>query len=124
MYEIDDPDLLDIPVVTVDPVLARRDLDLRTLAGVVEVLGSEVPTRGVFVMEISRGGEKLPIGTGLVLERGDTLRLVGAKRHVERVAARSGSVAWPSIATDMAVLGLAIAIGGLIGLPALHFRGV
>jgi putative transport protein len=24
----------------------------------------------------------------------------------------------------MAVLGLAIAIGGLIGLPALHFRGV
>jgi putative transport protein len=80
MYEIDDPDLLDIPVVTVDLVLARRDLDLRTLAGVVEVLGSEAPTRGVFVMEISRGGEKLPIGTGLVLERGDTLRLVGAKK--------------------------------------------
>jgi putative transport protein len=124
MYEIDDPDLLDIPVVTVDHLLARRDLDHRTLAEVVETLGSEAPTRGVFVREISRGGEKLPIGTGLVLERGDTLRLVGAKRHVERVAARLGSVAWPSIATDMAVLGLAIAIGGLIGLPALHFGGV
>jgi putative transport protein len=50
--------------------------------------------------------------------------LVGARRHGERVAARLGSVAWPSIATDMAVLGLAIAIGGLIGLPALHFGGV
>ena len=123
-YEIADPDLLDIPVVTVDHVLSRRDLDHRTLAQVAETLGSEAPTRGVFVREISRGGEKLPIGTGLVLERGDTLRIVGVRRHVERVAARLGSTAWPSTATDMAVLGLAIAIGGLIGLPALRFVGV
>jgi putative transport protein len=123
-YEIAEPDLLDIPVVTVDHVLARRDLDHRTLAQVVETLGGEAPTRGVFVRKISRGGETLPIGAGLVLERGDTLRLVGAKRHVERIAARLGSVAWPSIATDMAVLGLAIAIGGLIGLPALRLGGV
>jgi putative transport protein len=124
MYEIAEPDLLDIPVVTVDHVLARRDLNHRTLAEVVETLDGEAPTRGVFVKEISRGGETLPIGPGLVLERGDTLRLVGAKRHVERVAARLGSVAWPSIATDMAVLGLAIALGGLIGLPALRLGGV
>ena len=124
MYEIDNPDLLDIPVVIVDHVLTRRDLDHRTLAEVADTLGSEAPTRGVFVREISRGGEKLPIGAGLVLERGDTLRIVGAKRHVERVAARLGSTAWPSTVTDMAVLGLAVAIGGLIGLPALRFAGV
>ena len=124
MYEIDEPDLLDIPVVTVDHILTRRDLDHRTLAEVAETLGGEEPTRGVFVGEISRGGEKLPIGTGLVLERGDTLRLVGAKRHVERVAAQLGPVVWPSIATDMSVLGLAIAIGGLIGLAALRLGGV
>jgi putative transport protein len=123
-YEIADPDVLDIPVVTVDHVLTRRDLDHRTLAQVAETLGSEAPTRGVFVREIRRGGEKLPIGAGLVLERGDTLRVVGAKRHVERVAARLGSTAWPSTVTDMAVLGLAIAIGGLIGLPTLRFAGV
>ena len=123
-YEIDDPDLLDIPVVTVDHVLTRSDLGHRTLADVAETLESEVPTRGVFVKEVFRGGQELPIGTRLVLERGDMLRLVGAKRHVERVAARLGPTAWPSTATDMAVLGLAIAIGGLIGLPALRFAGV
>ena len=95
-YEIDDPDLLDIPVVTVDHALTRGDLGHRTLAEVAETLESEVPTRGVFVKEVSRGGQELPIGTGLVLERGDILRLVGAKRHVERVAARLGSTAWPS----------------------------
>ena len=124
MHEVDAPDLLDIPVVTVDHVLARRDLDHRTLEQVAEVLGSEVPTRGVFVREISRGGRELPIGNRLVLERGDRLRLVGAKRHVERIATRLGPIAWPSTATDMAVLGLAIGIGGLIGLPALHLGGV
>jgi putative transport protein len=124
MYEIDAPDLLNIPVVTVDHVLTRRDLNHRTLAEVAETLDREVPTRGVFVWEISRGGHELPIGNRLVLERGDMLRLVGAKRHVERVAARLGSVAWPSTATDMAALGLAIAIGGLIGLPALSFGRV
>jgi putative transport protein len=123
-YEIDDPDLLDIPVVTVDHMLTRGDLSHRTLAEVAETLESEVPTRGVFVKEVSRGGQELPMGTRLVLERGDMLRLVGAKRHVERVAARLGSTAWPSTATDMAVLGLAIAMGGLIGLPALRFAGV
>ena len=123
-YEVDDPDLVDIPVVTVEHVLTRRDLSHRTLAEVAETLEREVPTRGVFVREVSRGGPVLPLGAKLVLERGDMLRLVGVKRHVERVAARLGSIAWPSAATDMAVVGLAIAIGGLIGLPALHFAGV
>lgn len=123
-YEINDPDLLDIPVVTVDHVLSRGDLNHRTLAEVAETLENEVPTRGVFVKEVSRGGHDLPIGARLVLERGDILRLVGAKRHVERLAARLGSTAWPSAVTDMAALGLAIAIGGLIGLPALRFAGV
>uniref|UniRef100_Q01VG0 YidE/YbjL duplication n=1 Tax=Solibacter usitatus (strain Ellin6076) TaxID=234267 RepID=Q01VG0_SOLUE len=122
--EVDDPELLDIPVVTVEHVLTRRDLGHRTLAEVAETLEREVPTRGVFVREVSRGGAVLPLGAKVVLERGDTLRLVGVKRHVERVAARLGSVAWPSAVTDMAALGLAIAIGGLIGLPALRFAGV
>ena len=40
-------------------------------------------------------GQELPIGTRLVLERGDILRLVGAKRHVERV---SGTVRIDSLA--------------------------
>ncbi len=58
MYEIDNPDLLDIPIVTVDHVLTRRDFGHRTLAQVAETLESEAPTRGVFVRKISRGGAK------------------------------------------------------------------
>jgi putative transport protein len=123
-YEVDDPDLLDIPVVTVEHALTRRDLGHRTLAEVAETIEREAPTRGVFVREVSRAGAALPLGANLVLERGDLLRLVGVKRHVERVAARLGSIAWPSVATGMAVLGLAIAIGGLVGLPAVRLAGI
>ena len=123
-YEIDDPELLDIPVVTVDHLLARRDLQGRSLAEVAETLAHEVPTRGVFLRGVTRASRDLPLGWGLVLQQGDTLRLVGVRRHVERVAAQLGKVAWPSTTTDMAVLGASIAIGGLIGLPALRVAGV
>jgi putative transport protein len=67
-----------------------------------------------------RAGEELPLGSEVVLERGDVLTLIGAKRHVDRVAAQLGPVKRPSHATDLISLGLAIGIGGLIGLPALH----
>jgi hypothetical protein len=86
-YEVDDPELLEIPVVTVDHLLAWRDLQRRTVAQVEETLASEVPTRGVFLRGVTRAGQDLPLRWGLVLQQGDTLRLVGARRHAERVAA-------------------------------------
>jgi putative transport protein len=86
----------------------------------VETLDSEVATRGVYVRKVLRAGEELPLGSKLVIEPGDVLTLIGAKRHVERVAARLGSVERTSHATDVILLCLAIGIGGLIGLPALH----
>jgi putative transport protein len=122
-YEIDDEALLDIPTVTVNYVLNRKDLAHRTLAELARTLEEEVPTRGVFVRKITRAGAELPIGPEVVLERGDLLTLIGAARHVERVAARLGPVQRPSVTSDLAVLCLAIAFGGFIGLPALRLSG-
>jgi putative transport protein len=122
-HEIHDEALLDIPTVTVDYVLRRKDLAHRTLAELARTLEEEVPTRGVFVHKIARAGTELPIGPEVVLERGDLLTLVGAARHVERVAAQLGPVQRPSVTTDLAILCLAIAFGGLIGLPALRLSG-
>jgi putative transport protein len=123
-HEVDDPLLLDIPTVAVDVVLTRRDFASRTLAEVGASLGSEVATRGVFVRTITRAGQELPLGPGTVVERGDALTLVGAKKHIERVAERLGSAQWPSAATDMITVGTAIALGGLIRLPALRVAGL
>ena len=121
-YEVEDPALLDIPAIAVDYVLERKDLLHRTLSQIVETLESEVATRGVYVRKAVRAGEELPLGSGVVLEPGDVLTLIGAKRHVERLAAKLGSVQRQSNATDVVLLCLAIGIGGLIGLPALHLQ--
>ncbi len=123
-YEVEEPALLDIPAIAVDHTLDRKDLLHRTLADIAQTLEHDVPTRGVYVRKIVRAGEELPLGTNVVLERGDVLTLIGAKRHVDRVAARLGSVRRPSNATDLLPLCLAVGIGGLIGLPALHVAGL
>jgi len=124
LYEVDDPLSLDLPIVPVEHVLRRKDLTHRTMAEIVEILGGEDVTRGVYVRKVLRSGADLPLGADVQLERGDVLTLVGATRHVERVAAELGPVERPSVATDIVVLGMAITIGGLIGLPALNFYGL
>lgn len=118
--EVEEPALLDIPAIAVDHVLVRKDLLYKTFAEIEETLEREVATRGVYVRKVLRAGEELPLGSKLVIEPGDVLTLVGAKRHVERVAARLGSVERTSYATDLVLLCLAIGFGGLIGLPTLH----
>ena len=123
-YEVEEPQLLDVPVIAVDYALERKDLVHRTLAEIIQVLERDVPTRGVYLRKVSRAGQELPLGSKVVLERGDVLTLIGAKQHVDRVAARLGPVERASHATDVVWLCLAIGIGGLLGLPAVHAGGL
>ena len=123
-YEVEEPQLLDVPAIAVDYVLERKDLVHRTLAEIVEVLERDVATRGVYLRKVLRAGQELPLGSKVVLERGDVLTLIGAKRHVDRVAARLGPVERASHATDLIWLCLAIGIGGLLGLPVIHVGGL
>lgn len=119
VYEVEHPDLLDIPVTQFDYILQRKDLRYKTLAQIVETLGGEEATRGVYVRKVSRAEEELPMGPDVVLEPGDVLTIVGSKRHLDRVASRLGSVERVSNATDIVSVCLAIGLGGLAGLPAI-----
>lgn len=121
--EVDDPALLDVQILAVDHILRRKDLLHRTIGEINEILGGNAATRGVFIRKVMRAGCELPLGMDVALERGDVLTLVGATTNLERATERLGPVEKPSAATDIVVLGMAIAIGGLIGLPALHFAG-
>jgi putative transport protein len=123
-YEVEEPQLLDVGAIEVDYVLERKDMVHRTLAEIVEVLQRDVATRGVYLRKVLRAGQELPLGSKVVLERGDVLTLIGAKRHVDRVAARLGPVERASHATDLVWLCLAIGIGGLVGLPTIHAGGL
>jgi putative transport protein len=120
LHEIEEQDLLDIPATQFDYILERKDLLHKTLAEIIEALGGEVATRGVYVRKVLRSGEELPLGSRVILEPGDVLTLVGAKRHLDRIAAQLGTVERPSNATDLVAVCLAIGAGALLGLPGIH----
>jgi putative transport protein len=120
--EIDDAELLDIPVVIVDITLTSRSLAGLKLRDFARTLGEQA--RGVFLRNVSRAGQPLPLTLETVVERGDILTMVGAKQHVERLAPHIGYAEWPTVATDMVTVGIAVVVGGLIGLPAIRLAAL
>jgi putative transport protein len=109
--EIEDRELLDFPVVSLDVVLTNRALADRPLEALAEEHG-----RGVILLALMRAGEDIPFGPATTLNRGDLLRLAGAKPDVERVGTMLGYIERPSSETDVVFVGLGIVLGGLVGL--------
>ena len=64
---------------------------------------------------VRRGGQEIPVAAGVVLQRGDLLRIVGPEPVVQRAATKIGANIAPSTSIDFVVLGLAIFLGGVIG---------
>ena len=118
-WEVDDAELLDIPVVAVDNTVTSKALAGKSIRGLAESLDERA--RGVFLRQITRGGQLLPYTLETIVERGDILTVAGAKEHVERLAPDIGYAEWPTQATDMVAVGAAVVIGGLVGLLAIRF---
>lgn len=109
--EVEDPELLDVPVSIADVLVTRPDLAGRSI----EDVSKESWARSVYLRSITRGGQDIPFAPGIGVERGDIVRLVGPEAAVSRAAERVGVVVAPTSATDFFVLGLAIFLGGLVG---------
>src|SRR5262247_44861 len=109
--EIEDQELLDVPVTTADVLLTCPELAGTNLGEA----SRQDWTRGLYLRALSRGGQELPVVEGVVLQRGDLLRIVGPEPVVQRAAERIGAVIAPSTSIDFVVMGLAIFLGGLIG---------
>ena len=120
--EVDDTELLDVPVEAVDVLLTSKDLNDRTL-----VEASQQPyTRGVFLSSIRRGSAavNIPVLPQTKLNRGDILRVSGTKANVDRFVKAAGYADRPQTITDMVLVGFAILIGGLIGAAVIPVAGV
>ena len=115
--EIDDRELLSIPLVTYDVFVTNKSYIGQTL----EVLAMRDAVRGVFLNKILRRNVEIPIGLQMVIERGDTLVITGAEPIIVAVAKELGEVIQPTDVTDFVAVGLAIFIGALIG-AALSFN--
>lgn len=109
--EVDDRNLLDIPVASYEVFVSNKEFVGRTL----EDLARDDTVHSVFLRCLTRGTEEIPLGTRTVIERGDVLSLVGSESAIERAAKRIGAIVRPLDTTDFVAVGLAIFVGALVG---------
>jgi len=120
--EVDDKELLAVPVEGVDVLVTNKEVDGKTLAELAQLPGA----RGVFLRKITRGATAtdIPILAGTKINRGDLLTVVGRTQDTAAVTKLLGVADRPTDITDMAFVGAAIVIGGLIGALVVKIAGV
>jgi putative transport protein len=109
--EVEDRELLDIPLIAADVFLINRKIAGLTL----EDASHESWARGLYLRSLRRGDQEIPVAAGVILQRGDLLRVVGPVDVVQNAAKNIGVIVAPSTSIDFIVLGLAIFFGGLVG---------
>jgi putative transport protein len=111
--EVNDREILAVPIEGVDVYVTTKEVDGKTLA---ELAG--LPSaRGLFLRKIVRGATatNIPILPDTQLQRGDIVTLVG---RTPDIAAGTKMLGYPDRATDVAdvaFIGAAITIGALLG---------
>jgi putative transport protein len=120
--EIEDRELLAVPVEGVDVLVTNKDVDSKTL----EELAARPAARGVFLRKITRGATAIdiPILPSTEVNRGDLLTLVGRTQDVAAATKMLGVADRPTDVTDMAFVGAAIVVGALIGALVFKVAGV
>jgi putative transport protein len=109
--EVNDKDLLDMPVTAVDVFVRSKAVNGRTLREIADL----PETRGIYLRKITRSMVEIPILPETEILRGDILTIAGSTRHVDQAVAKLGHADRPVESTDLAVVSAGIVIGGLIG---------
>ncbi len=120
--EVNDHELLDIPIETVNVVVTEKALDGRTLIDI-----ADLPfARGVYINRIRRGSMNVdvPVQAQSKVYRGDIVTITGSKMHTETVVNAVGYADRPTSVTDMVLVGGGIVLGGLVGSIVVPIGGV
>src|SRR4051812_13578336 len=120
--EVDDPQLLAVPIGGVDVYVTNKAVDGKTLQELAQMPSS----RGVYLRKITRGATatNIPILADTKVERGDILTLVG---RTQDIATATKAIGVPDRATDVsdvAFIAACIVIGPLIGSIVIKVGGV
>jgi putative transport protein len=120
--EIDDPELLSVPVEGVDVYVTNKEVDGKTLAE----LAGRPEARGVFLRKITRGAvaTSIPILPNTKIFRGDIVTLVGRTQDTATVTKLLGVPDRATDVADVAFIGGGIAVGALIGALVWKVAGV
>jgi putative transport protein len=116
--EVDDPELLAVPIEGVDVYITSKAVDGKTLQELAQLPGA----RGIYLRKIRRGPTEtqIPILPNTTLHRGDTITIVGRTQDTTAAAKALGVLDRPTSVADIAFVSLAITLGALIG--SLVFR--
>jgi putative transport protein len=111
--EVNDRELLAVPIEGVDVYVTDKTVDGKTLAELAKLPGA----RGLFLRRIVRGATatEIPVLAGTKLHRGDIVTIVGRSPDV---AVGTRMLGYPDRVTDVAdvaFIGGAITIGALLG---------
>jgi putative transport protein len=111
--EVNDRELLAVPIEGVDVYVTSKDVDGRTLAE----LANSPAARGVFLRKIVRGATAtdIPILADTQLQRGDIVTIVGRTPDVAAATKLLGHPDKVTDVADVAFIGAAITIGALLG---------
>jgi putative transport protein len=120
--EVDDPELLNVPVEGVDVLVTNKAVDGKTLVE----LAQRPSARGVFLRKITRGATAttIPILPDTTIQRGDILTLVGRTQDTSAAAKDLGVPDRPTDVADVAFIGGAITIGALVGALVWKVAGI
>jgi putative transport protein len=120
--EVEDPELLAVPVGALDVYVSNKGVDGKTLAELAQM----PETRGVFLRKITRGATatSIPILANTTIQRGDLLTIVGRTQETTAATKLLGVADRVTDVADVAFIGAAIVIGGLIGALVLNVGGV
>jgi putative transport protein len=116
--EVEDPELLAVPVEGVDVFVSNKEVDGKTLAE----LAKMPATRGVFLRKITRGATatSIPILPNTTVQRGDIFTIVGRTQDTSAATKLLGVADRATDVADVAFIGAWIVMGALLG--ALVFK--
>jgi putative transport protein len=111
--EVEDKELLAVPIEGVDVLVSNKEVDGKTLAE----LAKGPAARGVFLRKITRGATAtdIPILPNTTLQRGDLVTIVGRTQDTSAVTKVLGVADRPTDVADVAFIGMWIVMGALIG---------
>jgi putative transport protein len=120
--EVEDPELLNVPVEGVDVYVTNKAVDGKTLAE----LAQRPSARSVFLHKITRGATAtaIPILPNTKIYRGDIVTLVGRTQDTSAAAKDLGVPDRPSDVADVAFIGGAITVGALVGALVWKVAGI
>lgn len=120
--EVDDPELLAVPVEGVDVYVTNKAVDGKTLAE----LSTLPAARGVFLRKIVRGAvaTSIPILPTTTIQRGDILTVVGRTQDTNAIIKVLGVPDRATDVADVAFIGAGIVVGALIGALVWKVAGV